>query len=92
MADIDGTEGGGDEPALRCHCQNCDWTGTTDELDDIQHCAERVSPGEPFPAGECPDCGALAQIDDLDLPDYVAHGMAATLRARGWTLKEPGHG
>ena len=41
-------------------CQDC--CGLWDEEDlklDIPHLYERVSPGEPMPAGECPGCGAL---------------------------------
>lgn len=41
------------------YCQNCDWRGTESQLDDIQDLHQRVDPGEPMPAGECPECGAL---------------------------------
>lgn len=40
-------------------CQNCDWTGSYEELKDIVGYDERVEPGEPEPTGECPKCGAL---------------------------------
>lgn len=40
-------------------CQNCDWWGESDEQDDIKDLHERVSDGEPMPAGQCPKCGAL---------------------------------
>lgn len=46
-------------------CQNCDWVGSDEllnrKLEDIPHLLERVSPGEPLPSGECPECGALCQ-------------------------------
>lgn len=44
-------------------CQDCDWRGPADELHDIADFGERVYPGEPCPAGECPRCGALAHFD-----------------------------
>jgi predicted RNA-binding Zn-ribbon protein involved in translation (DUF1610 family) len=42
-------------------CQNCEWTGPEEMLGSLpmQGIFERVAPGEPFPAGECPECGAL---------------------------------
>lgn len=45
-------------------CQNCDWTGSHDELNDIKDYDERVAPGEPEPTGECPECGALCHEAD----------------------------
>ena len=45
-------------------CDNCGWKGGIFEMTsvypDIPHLYERVSPGEPMPAGECPKCRALA--------------------------------
>lgn len=41
-------------------CGNCEWLGGDDALNDITDLSERVAPGEPMPAGECPECGALA--------------------------------
>ena len=38
-------------------CQNCDWQGT--EAAPIVDYHQRVDDGEPAPAGECPECGAL---------------------------------
>lgn len=52
-----------------CKCQNCEWTGSRDELCAIKDIGERVAPGEPMPAGECPDCGALAHEVDLPLKE-----------------------
>lgn len=42
-------------------CQNCDWRGPDDEMDDIQRLGARVEPGESMPSGQCPRCGALCQ-------------------------------
>lgn len=53
-----------DEPAAICECDNCLWTGHTDELRPIQDLAERVTPGGIVPAGECPECGALAYLSE----------------------------
>ena len=53
MADLYDTE---------AECQNCDWRGLVSECDEISDIAERVAPGETMPAGECPECGALASL------------------------------
>jgi hypothetical protein len=46
-------------------CENCDWRGQPDDLQPVCDLLERVAPGEPMPAGQCPDCGALAHyLDD----------------------------
>ena len=34
------------------------------EFPDIPDLLERIAPGEPVPAGECPDCGALVHADE----------------------------
>lgn len=33
---------------------------------DIPDLLERISPGEPVPIGECPDCGALVHTEEED--------------------------
>ena len=45
---------------MLCKCDNCNWTGRDDETAHIRKYSERVTPGGIAPAGECPDCGALA--------------------------------
>lgn len=47
-------------------CQNCDFeTLHETELKEPKDLWERVAPGEPVPAGECPDCGALCHGEDV---------------------------
>ena len=41
-------------------CQNCNWVGPTDDVQEIHRYSERVQPDEEEPAGECPECGCLA--------------------------------
>jgi hypothetical protein len=41
---------------------NCDWTGKRADLHAIRDLGQRVSAGEPMPAGECPRCGSLSPI------------------------------
>jgi hypothetical protein len=49
------------EPAdTDCACDNCDWKGKADQLEEIVSCV--LSPGEEAPAGRCPACGALAYV------------------------------
>ena len=47
-------------------CQNCDWKGTEAKTKamDMLTIFERVSPGEIMPAGDCPECGACAHLDE----------------------------
>jgi hypothetical protein len=42
-----------------CECQNCDGIFLEDSLALIEDLHERVEPGEPMPAGQCPMCGSL---------------------------------
>jgi hypothetical protein len=49
-------------------CQNCGKLWEQDDLKEIEHLGQRVSPGEPMPSGECPDCGALCQPTGKELP------------------------
>ena len=54
-------------------CDNCDWTGTDENIKPWYYCddiAERLSPGGTIPAGECPKCGAFAYYTDE--PDTVS--------------------
>ena len=47
----------------RYECQDCGkpfWdAGALEEIDDLH---QRVAPGEPMPAGQCPACGALVAV------------------------------
>lgn len=46
-----------------CHCGDCEWTGPGSDLQMVTDIQERIDPGSTVPAGECPDCGALAYTD-----------------------------
>lgn len=70
----------------RSRCQNCgkEWNDT--DLDDPAHIWERVAPGEPFPSGECPDCGALCQpiadpAEPITVAVFVRGGMVQDIAA-----------
>lgn len=43
-------------------CQNCGEAWHIDHVKEAQDLAQRVSPGEILPAGECPSCGALCHL------------------------------
>lgn len=60
---INGTEWDAREPLSRC--QNCDTCHPESRLLPIEDLAQRVEPGEPMPSGECPDCGALCQLEEM---------------------------
>jgi len=40
-------------------CDNCSSEWTKNDLDSIDDLEARVLPGEPMPAGQCPECGAV---------------------------------
>lgn len=48
-------------------CQNCGrkFENITD-LEQMTDAHLRLEPGDPYPAGECPDCGAVVHVDDPD--------------------------
>lgn len=60
---------------MKAHCQNCDWTGEADSCLPIKDLEERVEAGEIMPAGECPECGALCQIDAEPVPVTTYRGV-----------------
>jgi hypothetical protein len=55
--------GGDDQTPVECG--DCDWTGSACDLDGISDYEQRVAPGEPTPAGQCPKCAALAYIVEV---------------------------
>ena len=43
-------------------CGSCDWAGLVNDTEPIGDLEQRIAPGETVPAGECPECGALAHL------------------------------
>ena len=58
---------GEDEYAV---CHNCESSFLWPSLGPIDDLRQRVQAGEPLPAGQCPDCGALCY--DLDTAESTA--------------------
>jgi hypothetical protein len=58
---IENAEAQYDESAT---CDGCNATWDVDDLPAVTDLAQRVAPGEPMPAGECPACGAVCHIDE----------------------------
>lgn len=50
------------DPIAPVRCDNCGWVGMGEHLGPVHDIHERVEPGEICPAGECPECGALAYL------------------------------
>lgn len=48
---------------ISCECGNCDWKGAADTLAPIEDCI--LTPGDPSPAGRCPECDSLAYVVKL---------------------------
>ena len=75
----------GKEPV---ECQNCDWTGFASDLLSICDAEERIFPGEIVPAGECPDCGALAHLNEENTTEGQAtSGLLAALELAETTIQ-----
>ena len=47
-------------------CRYCGWNGPADQCGPLKNAWERVQPGDPMPAGECPKCNASALLDEPD--------------------------
>lgn len=47
----------------KVHCDNCEWIGTAGNLLDIDDLGQRLDAGGVVPAGQCPECNALAYLD-----------------------------
>lgn len=53
-------------------CGNCGLyfdEGEIIPLEKVKDLFERIDPGEEVPAGECPKCGALAYVNDVEAED-----------------------
>jgi DNA-directed RNA polymerase subunit RPC12/RpoP len=48
-------------------CQNCGQVWPEPALRPIRDVEQRVAPGEPMPAGECPECGTLCHYGGGDV-------------------------
>jgi hypothetical protein len=76
----------------RYECPECDWTGTLETIDGIDHLddiQDRLEPGELVPAGCCPDCNSMIAVDDRDVPHYTLYEVGIIMRRRGWHVTAP---
>lgn len=52
--------------SVKVKCDDCGWEGAEVDLQtplgDLKCIGERLSPGSEVPAGECPECRALAYV------------------------------
>jgi hypothetical protein len=79
----------GKQPPLerRVACANCDWSGTENQLQEISDFWGRVDVGGEMPAGECPECQALAYLAEEDNPqDQQPHQAQQPKQAHANTL------
>ena len=51
-----------EDKTVLCECANCSWRGDVSDCNEIHDLLDRVEVGEEFPAGECPECGALTYL------------------------------
>jgi len=74
---------------MKTICNNCQKKWDSKDLAMIDNIWERCDPGDEFPAGQCPDCGALCFIEK---PTEYAHMFwtaddVKTLRPK-WSMKK----
>ena len=63
-------------------CQYCGWQGSADQCGPLRNAWERVQPGDPMPAGECPidDCPGCAMLDHPNnLPEDLRPALVALM-------------
>lgn len=73
-----------------CQCQNCEWTGGFAGLAPIGDCA--LTPGDPSPAGRCPECDTLAYVvkpEPLDALLPAVLRLIAKAEARDRKMDDP---
>lgn len=69
-----------DNAAVRC--DNCTWRGVASDLDMVADVQERISAGYEVPAGQCPDCAALAYL--VERPQHSPFKAEAIPAAPSW--------
>lgn len=67
-------------------CDNCDWQGRADCANQISDVEERLDPGGEVPAGECPECGALAYL--IAPPDWSNRFQLEKLRMKAKVMRD----
>ena len=65
--------------STRCACDNCEWTGTIEEDEELRDFWSRVQPGDTVPAGDCPECGAFAFLCDEVAASASPESVSLTL-------------
>ena len=64
------------DPSWPVACEDCEWTGVAGDLGEVVDVQERIMAGEIVPAGECPECGTLAQLTNKGVGPAVAAARA----------------
>lgn len=64
-----------------CKCDNCGAVTPLSDLDPIQDPGERLSPNSPVPAGECPNCDALAYVIEDPEPEVIVIVSGGVVRS-----------
>ena len=53
-------------------CDNCEWTGKIEEMDECRDVWSRVEPGDRMGFGDCPECGAFCFPEEEAKPAPVS--------------------
>lgn len=75
-----------------CECQDCDWEGAEADVLPIRNLADRITPGEICPVGECPACGALVHYKDDEDWSNVDDGRQGSIDHMPDSGEEVDHG
>lgn len=71
------------EPETTVECSNCEWRGTYANLSAADAIDEaHLTPGDPSPAGRCPECSALVYVVETPtpVPDTPLHHLIEGLQ------------
>lgn len=85
--------------SVLCECQNCRRLWDEGDLNEVEDLSLRVSPGEPVPYGECPECGAVCHPhkgdyrdscpmcgEGIQLVSFVSESCSIPVQPDGWFL------
>lgn len=75
----------------KCECGSCKWKGSYGALLEIGDCS--LTPGDPSPAGRCPQCETLAYIvaqASNDLPNIIRRLIDQIKATSAWEDAERG--
>jgi len=76
------------EPDAPVSCGCCEWRGAAAQLDEPDGAI--LTPGDPSPAGRCPECGSLVYLEEEDPPAPSVEAQLVTALLHQQSLSKEG--